>query len=44
MKLSTTALETTANITEGCMELLNQSATLYKRIAFNTNRIYMHNL
>lgn len=44
MKLSTKPLETTGIITEGCMQLLHQSATLYKRPAININRIYMHNL
>lgn len=44
MKLSTKPLETTANVTEGCMQLLHKSATLFKRTAFNTNRIYMHDL
>lgn len=44
MKLSTTPLEAIANVTEGCMQLLHQSATLYKRTAFNINSIYMHNL
>lgn len=44
MKLSIKPLETIANVTEGCMQLLNQSATLYKRTAFSINRICMHNL